>query len=288
MLRSPLHRFLLLLFFIAGGLSVVLGGFVSAHLAEASIQVVSRAQQVMVLLAGVGAGIVFATKLNKRLVWESVFFLGVFLGAWYLGLMIFPWKIALFLVSAMTLSQFLIRNVLMHNAFYLAGSLGIALNFAGWLAPEVLVVLLVAFTAYDMLAAHPDGPIVILARQLIRWKIVPGFILPPQFSGLFQSVDRMTLRDPSVMPVDVSENVDDQGLQQAALLGAGDIILPAAIIIRAALVDVRLGMCCFIGLMGGALLLAKEDLHPRAALPPLAVGVAIPFVAFLLVGYFVS
>ncbi len=260
------RRFVVSLFFVAGSLGILIARFVAMNLSAVPVTIISNAQNVVTIMLGLGIAVALFMKGNRRVVWEGVFLAALFLGCWYLGLVLLPWKIALFLASTLTLAHVLLRTVIIHNLFYLVGALGIALDFAGTFQSELLVVLLVAFTAYDILAAHPDGPIVAVAGRLIRWGLVPGFIVPSSFSGQFQTVDTA-----------IRSN--------GALLGAGDVILPMAMLMRAALIDLRLGLACLAGLLIGAVILGRGSMHPRAALPPLAVGVTVPFVVFLLIGY---
>jgi hypothetical protein len=255
-MSSFLRHFLLFLFLILGCLSVVLGHGMSVRLTELSYMshgLLILGRQALVVLIGVGAAMTFFTKYSKRLVWEAVFFVAAMLGAWYVFFLFFPWKIAVFLGFALILGEVFLRNVLWHNGFFVLGSLGLALTIAGWLSVEVLAVLLAAFTAYDMLAAHPDGAVGVLARHLLAKGIVPGFILPPRYIGLFQSMDRVTekpvlsvLRSPSENLIDVEREEirvhQDFGLERMALLGAIDVVLPLTLIVRAAMVDVRMGV----------------------------------------------
>lgn len=300
---SFLRHFLLFLFLILGCLSVVLGHGMSVRLTEISFMshgLLILGRQALVVLIGVGAAMTFFTKYSKRLVWEAVFFVAAMLGAWYVFFLFFPWKIAVFLGFALILGEVFLRNVLWHNVFFVLGSLGLALTIAGWLSVEVLAVLLAAFTAYDMLAAHPDGAVGVLARHLLAKGIVPGFILPPRYIGLFQSMDRVIERPLySVPSTQYSEGVIDLekeerrlhqelGLERTALLGAIDVVLPLTLIVRSAMVDVRMGIACVIGLMAGGIFLSQSGYHPRHVISALNMGVVIPFVGMQLIGYFFS
>ncbi|MCC7357634.1 hypothetical protein IT408_03985 [Candidatus Uhrbacteria bacterium] len=300
-MSSFLRHFLLFLFLILGCLSVVLGHEMMLRLTEISPGLLVIGRQVLIVLIGIGVTITLVTKFSKRLVWELVFLVAVILGMWYLFFVFFPWKIAVFLSLALILGEIFLRNVLWHNMFFVLGSLGLALTIAGWLGVEALVVLLVAFTVYDMLAAHPDGAIGVLAQHLVRSGIVPGFILPPTFVGLFQSLDRVAQK-----PIVNSERLQNQdstgeefdvdkeerrlyqnlGLVHMGLLGAIDVVLPLSLILRASMIDVRLGTYCVIGLMIGGIFLSQSSSHPRHVIAALNMGVVIPFVGMQLIGYF--
>jgi hypothetical protein len=67
--------------------------------------------------------------------------------------------------------------------------------------------------------------------------------------------------------------------RQSTLLGAGDLILPLSLVARAAFrgpLPAALVLAC---LVVSTLFLTRRDVfHPRAALPSLAAGAAVPFV----------
>lgn len=206
----------------------------------------------------------FAKRLRSRLFWEVVFTLTVFLGIWYLFLFLLPIGFALACASLLTLAHLFLRNVLAHDVLYLLGAAGVAINLAGWLSPEVLLAILVVMTLYDTVSGPPGGPIEDLARMLVSRGIVPGFIL----------ISR---------PRDVLSSIDDMIRSDAALLGAGDVILPMCLVARASFAGPFYGGIVLVGLIGGVLVLARRTAsHPRAALPALAVGAAVPFLALRL------
>lgn len=285
---SPfLSRAFATLYILAALVAVIFGSIFEERLSVVPVVAFPLMRQVCVGLLAAGAVAVLLTRFDKRLVWETVFFFASIAGSVFGSFVFFPWKIALFFSLILPCAVVLLRNVLIQNMAFFWGALGFSLFLASWLPSEVLLAVLVAFTAYDMLAAHPDGPIVSLARGMARVGQVPGFILPPGLAGFFQSTERLTFRASDASPLP-PEGAGPEGLVQAALLGPGDLVFILAIVIRASLVDVRMGIACVLGLFASCLFLLRGGLHPRTLLPAMAAGVGLPFLVFLVIGYFVS
>lgn len=265
------HRFFLVFFFFLAGLVTIgiLFG-VRAFPSHARFQMVVSWQYAFVGALAATAIVGFFRKFRNRLLWETLFLTTLFLGVWYAMLLILPVGVALLLAAALTLAQVFVRIVAVHNLFYLVGGAGVAINVAGLFSPEILVASLVAFTIYDTVAGPPGGPIEALAAFLIHKGIIPGLILPSRGRELFASIDEVV-----------------RG--RAVLLGAGDLILPLTLVARAGFRDLVPAFVVLAGLLVGAGALAIQGrrsgqsarhLHPRAALPLLATGAAIPFLLF--------
>lgn len=212
------------------------------------------------VIAG-GLVVCFLFRVRSRLAWESVMTAVLFLGVWYVLLLLLPFGWAIGLACGLTLLHLFVRRVLFHDLFYLVGGLGVAVDFAAWLSPEFLLLLLVALTVYDTVAGPPGGMIETLAKQLVRQGMVPGFVLVPAWG-------------------DVLRHVDDVVKKDAALLGAGDVVLPLSLVTWAAMRDAVSGFFVLAGTVLAAAVFVRSDAsgRPRAALPALAAGTAIPFV----------
>jgi len=212
-----------------------------------------------------GLAVAIALKRASRVVWEALLTVAAFLGVWYVILLLgvpVGWSIGI--ASLLTLAHLFLRVVALHDLFFLLGCVGVALNFALWLPSEVLLVALAVFTVYDMVMGPPGGPIVPLAETLVRHGFVPGFILPARPKGLWSDVDAAVR-------------------SRAAMLGTGDLILPIMLVARASVWGPIEAAFVLAGLLLGAVVLStRKDLHPRAALVPLAVGAAVPFLAVYL------
>lgn len=197
-------------------------------------------------------------KVKSRNAWELAFAAGVWLGSWYAFLLVLPIAEASIL-GACVLAIFVFKpRVWSHNLAFVLGSIGLAFNFAMTFPPDVLLVGLVALTVYDMVLAAPHGPMVELASSLVQRGVIPGIVFVPRKTDLSASVA--------------------QPKPDWTLLGAGDLMLPLALVVSASLVSLWYGALVCVGMVIGALLLVRGELfHPRAALPYLALGAAIPF-----------
>lgn len=257
--RTP-GRFFVLLFLVAGLASV--GAMEALRLSNGvRLSFVVPWQYAFLGVIAGGLALCFLFRVRSRLAWESVMTVVLFLGVWYVLLLLLPFGWAIGLACGLTLLHLFFRRVVFHDLFYLVGSLGVAVDFAGWLSPEFLLLLLVALTVYDTVAGPPGGMIETLAKHLVRQGMVPGFILVPSWRDLLRHADDVVKRD-------------------AALLGAGDVVLPLSLVTWAAMRDVASGLFVLGGTVLAAALFVRDDAtaRPRAALPALAAGTAIPFV----------
>jgi len=251
--------FLVSLFVFAGIAVIVVVATAQFFPTARRVQIAISWQYVFLAVVVVMGALSFLRKFRHRMLWEILFTLTLFLGVWYAFLLVLPVGWALAIASACTLAEIFFRNVFVHNLFYAIGAAGVAINFAGWLPSDVLLVGLVAFTVYDMVAGPPGGPIQSFAADLIQKGIIPGAVIP-------------------LHARDLTANVDDVVRRDATFLGAGDLILPLCLVARASFRGVGPAVLVLSGLVIGAFLLGRSnDLHPRAALPALAVGAAIPF-----------
>jgi presenilin-like A22 family membrane protease len=255
----------LAIFLLAGAITIAAVFAVRQHQLLAYPTVV-RWQYAFLALALAGSLVALIRRVRSRLFWEIFLTLAVFLGTWYLCLLVMPLGPALLVASAMTLAEWIAKNVAIHDAFIVFGAVGVAIDFAGWLTPEFLLLGLVLLTVYDMLAGPPGGPIEELASHLVKHGIVPGVIVVNRWKDLGVSLVQAIRGD-------------------AALVGAGDLVLPLSLVARAAFHGAGSAAIVLAGVLVGAFVLThRDDTHPRAALPALAVGAAVPFIVLRLLG----
>ncbi|MBU2613097.1 hypothetical protein KJ925_01380 [Patescibacteria group bacterium] len=254
------------LFLAAGLVSIAVVRFGPASVRPETIPWISGWHIAIVGSVIFGATVFVLLRRMTQVVWEALLTAAAFLGIWYVFLLFgLPLAWAIAIASLFTLAHLLLRIVLVHDVFFLLGCVGVALNFALWLPSEVLLAALAAFMVYDMVAGPPEGPVAALATRLVRHGVVPGFILPSNGKGFLSSVDDAIRSD-------------------AALLGTGDLILPLLLVIRAAAWDITSAFFVLAGLVVGSVVLGfRKELHPRAALVPLALGTAIPFLGIYLI-----
>jgi presenilin-like A22 family membrane protease len=257
--HRALNIMLVALYLFGGALAILILWIVRQGWSMPPVAMISGWRTAVMGVVAVGVAMALFRKFQARWWWEILFTVTLFLGVWFALLLVLPLGWAFAIASLLTFAQIFLRIVIIHDLFYLIGSVGVAINFAGWLPPEVLLVMLVGFTVYDMVAGPPGGPVLQLASQLVSRGIVPGAILVGRPRDLMGSVDAVMKRT-------------------SVLLGAGDIILPLTLVARAAFAGSGPATIVLAGVLAGALVLGRSnDLHPRAALPALATGAAVPF-----------
>jgi len=251
------------LFVVAGFITVFLVRRTASSLAEYTVPIPSWAYLLFFAIAVVVLSFL-RKRTRTRVLWEALFTTAVFLGIWYVFILLnLPFGVSLLLASFFTILHIFIHLVVFHDMFFLFGSIGAALIFAGWLPAEVLLIVLVGFTVYDMVAGPRGGPVQHLAERLSSLGFIPGFAFPEKF-------------------VDIFHDLDSIGTGNWILLGTGDVVLPLALVASASGWSVASGIVVTLGMLLGALfLIARRDLHPRAALPGLSAGASVPFLILL-------
>ncbi|MBU0540287.1 hypothetical protein KKD88_00280 [Patescibacteria group bacterium] len=261
---TVLQRVLPPLFFLLSGAVALYVLCFAAHPDGSRTLVWAEVWQLAILavIAG-GLTVSLLRRAASRFWWEVILNATIFLGVWFLFLLLgVSLGTAIALSSGLTLVYMFYRTVWTHDIFYLLGAIGVAINFAMWLPGKVLLIGLVAFTIYDMVAGAPGGPIHKLVAMLTQYSLVPGMIIPKNLKGF-------------------TENLQQAIKGEAIFLGAGDLILPLSLVAGAALKGWQPAVFVALGaVLGAAWLGFGTDLRPRPALPPLAIGAGIPFLFF--------
>lgn len=143
-----------------------------------------------------------------------------------------------------------------------------ALNFAFLFPPHILLALLVGLAVYDTFAGRAHGMIARFAASLVHRGVIPGLVIPGALSDI-----RLPLTDV------VRRN-------DAVFLGAGDLILPLLLVVRASVSSGTYGLVVAAGLVTAAGWLgSRGPTKPFPALVPLAVGAGIPYLILLLLRF---
>jgi presenilin-like A22 family membrane protease len=200
-------------------------------------------------------------KLNVRLFYELLLGVTLFLGVWVFMWFILPWEIGLLIAAGLTILQARVRRTLVHDAFILIGAAGIALHFAFIFSLPKLGIILVAFLIYDMFAGRPGGIAAHLASTFIHRGAIPGLIVPASWKQAAGGIS-VVVTSPD-----------------AVFLGAGDLILPLILVVRAAGCGIPHAAAVSAGLLIGAYWLSLRGASkPFPALVPLLLGAGAPFI----------
>lgn len=153
-------------------------------------------QAVLAVSAAIIFLFVLIKRITSRLFWEILFALAVYLGIWFICLILFPFMPATVLAAALTILPFVIPRVALHDLTMLTGMVGVAVNLAPVLPPMSLVILLAGLTVYDMVVARPHGPLIDVVRRLLKQRVVPGLLVPSSWRGWWLRLDAPLNRTP--------------------------------------------------------------------------------------------
>ncbi len=202
---------------------------------------------------------------NARAFIAVLFGAALFLGVWAFAWFILPWDIALLVASALTILQARVRRVIVHDAFVLIGTVGIAIHLAFIFSMTALAALLAAFFLYDLAQGRMGGVIVDLARSTIRRGVIPGLVVPSTWMETVAGL-KAVISSPT-----------------AAFLGAGDLILPLTLVVRAAFAGILQPVVVAIGILIASLMMgSRESLKPAPALAWLLPGAVLPYGVMML------
>jgi presenilin-like A22 family membrane protease len=261
--------FLLSLYALTGGLVIAASRWASGLKALPGPQIGSVWEALFIGVATVGFALFAMRRIRVRVFWELLFTAALFFGAWLLFLLVLPFAWATAAALGIMALPFAIPRVVIHNVFMILGAAGAAMSFAFQFAPTGLVALLVGLAVYDHFVTGPKGLLVEFVKQLIRWRLIPGLIVPPHLRGFWHETNAPP--EP-----------------HALILGVGDLVVPLMLVSRAAMSHTLAAVVVLLGAVFGlAALLARDDGRPRAALPWLAVGTLLAFVLVIGLGYVV-
>lgn len=222
-------------------------------------------QGLALIVTGVLVATLFMRKMKARAAWELILGIALFLGAWFYAMLILPMAWALAAASAITILQATLRRALIHNVFILAGAAGVALNLAFALSDKTLIVILVGLAIYDNFAGRPGGVAAEFAASLVHRGIIPGLIVPGRWRDAVLDIHAAIRR------------------ADALLLGVGDLVLPLALVARAAVYGIDRALVVAAGILLAAGWLGSRGAgRPFPALIPLAAGSVIPYLLLMI------
>ena len=209
--------------------------------------------------------------IKRRAVFEALFTLAVLSGAWFIADIYLAPGLALVAGSAVILLRFVWKSALSFNLTLGVGVAGIAAGIGTALAPLAVLILLTLLSFYDIVAVYRTKHMVRMFRDLTRRGVLFAFLLTPL--GAADLLAPAAVRDP-----------DRRGM----LLGTGDVALPVMLAAAA----FREGALPAVASLAGAaagfaamfmLFLAQPKRAPMPALPPIALGSILGYLASLLI-----
>jgi presenilin-like A22 family membrane protease len=258
----------LLVFFVTGALALAAGARTIVRGGYAPSAAVS-VPYVLALILFTTALLILALRAFKNpLVFEALFALSMLAGVWFLADLYLSPGLALAVGSVVILLRFLWKSVFMANTALVIGIAGISASLALKMSPLAMLALLTMLSFYDIVAVYRTKHMVKMFRELTSHGVVFAFILTPLSPRALLST----------VPAE----------QRGMLLGTGDVALP----VMFALSALRNGPVQAVSTLAGAalgyallfmLFLAQPHRTPVPALPPIALGSMLAYIASLLI-----
>ena len=216
--------------------------------------------------------VVFLMKRFRRfnvLVFRFFLFLIIFTGSQLVFGAFLPLPTNILLAILLVALFILIHNILIHDLAIIVGIAGIASALGISISPIIAIILLVAFSFYDILAVYWTKHMIRLAKGMVESGAIMGFVIPFQIKDFF---------------FHKSASRDKLG-EKFMILGSGDIGLPVILLSSVAFISVWQSLIISVFVVLGLFLthfifVNQKERKPMAALPPIA--------TMTIVGYLVS
>lgn len=201
---------------------------------------------------------------GKEILFKIFFILPVFFG----GILFFSsWIgdiLALIFVSTLIFFWLKTPNVLVHNFLLISGMIGVGSVFGLSLDPLLIVVLLLIFSIYDVIAVYKTKHMIKMAKEMIEARAIPGIILPQKISEISAPLEDVRMGG------------------RFLILGGGDIIFPlilvTSLVPQSILYSLIVAIFATIGLLVSIwIFISQKTRQPIPALPPIALFSIIGF-----------
>lgn len=206
-------------------------------------------------------------KSKKRIFFKTLFIFAIFINLIYLFSFWFSLFVSLILTFLLMIWWLKIPRILNHNLLIILGLTGIGIFFGFRFNPEILILLLIFFSFYDILAVYKIKHMVKMAKEMIESKVIFGLIIPQKISEFKESL----------------KNVQPGG--KFFILGGGDVAFPLFLSVSLARGDLEASIIVTIfsifGLLANFLILLKQkERKPIPALPLISL--------FSIIGYLIT
>ncbi len=194
--------------------------------------------------------------------------LAVFAGIVSLVDTFFGLSAAVLALSVSVLLWYGLKRVWLFDLLLLLGIAGLSANMGGSLAPVAAAAILAILSVYDIAAVYLTKHMVVMGETLLRQGVFFAIIVPRVPAGF-----RTRLQE--VAPG-----------RAHYFIGTGDLVLPALLIASVTHVRWEAGVSAAIGALLGlmattALFLSQKLQRPMPALPPIALGTILGYLAGL-------
>jgi len=204
---------------------------------------------------------------GKEILFKLAFLAPVFIGGVFFLELWIGEPLALIFILILIFFWFKKTNALVHNLLLIMGIVGIGSVFGLRLPPMLVVILLIIFSIYDIVAVYKTKHMIKMAKEMLKVKAIPGLILPQKISELTQPIRELKMGG------------------KFLILGGGDIIFPLLLVVSLVsynlLSAIIVAIFATFGLFTSFLIFALQKTRkPIPALPPIA--------TFSILGYLIT
>jgi presenilin-like A22 family membrane protease len=206
-------------------------------------------------------------QMEKNILFKLTFLIPVFFGGIFFLELWIGEPLALIFVVILLFLWSKKPNPLVHNLLMVMGAVGVGTVFGLRLPPLLVVILLVIFSIYDIIAVYKTKHMIKMAKEMLKAKAIPGLILPQKISQLTQPIKELKIGG------------------KFLILGGGDIIFPLLLVtslVPSSVLDATIvAIFATLGLLVSFWIFALQKIRkPIPALPPIA--------TFSILGYLIT
>ncbi len=210
--------------------------------------------------------LIFLFFIRKDLFYKLLFLLAVIAGGTYALNVLTPLS-GFWIMIVLSLLWFKIPKVFTHNLIIILGIAGAGSILGKMLFPETVIILLIVFSLYDVIAVYKTKHMVKMAEGMIEAKAVLGLIIPIKIKDLLANFKKINLGE------------------DFYVLGAGDVAFPlvlaVSILPQGILNSLIISFFSLIGLFFTFWIFITQKVRsPIPALPPIAL--------FSIIGYLIT
>jgi len=204
---------------------------------------------------------------KKRVLLKTIFLLAFFFGSLIFFEVWLGEPIALILLLFLVFLWVKMPSIFTHDLLMISGMAGLSGYLGLGLTPELVAILLVIFSVYDVIAVYKTKHMVKMAKEMAEAGALPGLFLPSKISELNTPLEKTSLGG------------------KFLILGGGDIVFPLLFSISALqngiLQSVIVAFFALLGLLASFwIFFQQKERQAIPALPPIAL--------FSIIGYLFS
>ena len=168
-----------------------------------------------------------------KVIFAIFFYLAMFSGVWFLADIFLPAWIAVIVALGVILLRYFLPNVFVQNLLIVLGVAGISTNLGLSLPYLTVLMLAIILAVYDIIAVYWTGHMVTMMQGLLARGVIFAAVLPAQFSSCNKKLNKVKPKE------------------GFALVGIGDLALPAVFVVSLMPVGFYMALGAGIGALVG-------------------------------------